>query len=208
MSRLVSDALKRAGGVLVAAVVPGVTLPLQIVVALLIVARLGRPVVFRQPRPGRNGEIFTLYKFRTMRPIDPHRGVASDEDRLTRFGRLLRGTSLDELPTFWNVLRGDMSLVGPRPLLVSYLDRYTPEQARRHEVRPGVTGLAQVSGRNAVDWDERFQLDVRYVEQRSLRLDLWILWRTVAVVVRRDGVSAQGHATMPEFRPERRDVDA
>ncbi|AZH79642.1 UDP-galactose phosphate transferase [Microbacterium sp. Y-01] len=208
MITVLSDALKRVLDIAVAAVVLILTLPVQIVVAAMIMVKLGRPVIFRQPRPGRHGEVFTLYKFRTMRPLDPARGLASDEARLTRFGRLLRATSLDELPTFWNVLFGDMSLVGPRPLLVSYLDRYTPAQARRHEVRPGVTGLAQVSGRNSVDWDERLQLDVEYVDRRSLALDLWILWRTVAVVIRRDGVSANGHATMPEFRPGLRDADA
>jgi lipopolysaccharide/colanic/teichoic acid biosynthesis glycosyltransferase len=208
MNTVLSDAMKRILDIVVAAVVLILTLPVQIIVAAMIMVKLGRPVIFRQPRPGRHGEVFTLYKFRTMRPLDPSRGLASDEARLTRFGRLLRGTSLDELPTFWNVLFGDMSLVGPRPLLVSYLDRYTPVQARRHEVRPGVTGLAQVSGRNSVDWDERLQLDVEYVDRRSLALDLWILWRTVAVVIRRDGVSANGHATMPEFRPGLRDADA
>jgi lipopolysaccharide/colanic/teichoic acid biosynthesis glycosyltransferase len=208
MNTVLSDATKRILDIAVAAVVLILTLPVQIIVAAMIMVKLGRPVIFRQPRPGRHGEVFTLYKFRTMRPLDPSRGLASDEARLTRFGRLLRGTSLDELPTFWNVLFGDMSLVGPRPLLVSYLDRYTPLQARRHEVRPGVTGLAQVSGRNSVDWDERLQLDVEYVDRRSLALDLWILWRTVAVVIRRDGVSANGHATMPEFRPGLRDADA
>lgn len=208
MTKRFSDALKRTLDIVVAAIVLVLTLPLQVALAAMIVVKLGRPVIFRQPRPGRNGEVFTLYKFRTMLPVDPTRGLDSDEARLTRFGRLLRGTSVDELPTFWNVLLGDMSLVGPRPLLVSYLDRYSPQQARRHEVRPGVTGLAQVSGRNSVDWDERLQLDVEYVDRRSVRLDLWILWRTAAVVIRRDGVSADGHATMPEFRPELRDADA
>ncbi|WP_292763214.1 sugar transferase [Microbacterium sp. UBA3486] len=207
MSRVIFDAMKRTMDLVLAAVVLIVTLPLQIVVAGLVLVNLGRPVIFRQPRPGRDGRVFTLYKFRTMRPVDPADGGADDEARLNGFGRLLRGTSLDELPTFWNVLFGDMSLVGPRPLLVSYLDRYTAVQARRHEVRPGVTGLAQVSGRNSVDWGERLQLDVKYVDARSMKLDLWILWRTVAVVVRRDGVSADGHATMPEFRGLR-DADA
>ncbi|MFK0240443.1 sugar transferase [Microbacterium sp. NPDC090281] len=208
MSGLLFDAVKRALDVVFAAVVLIVSLPLQLIVAALVLVNLGRPVIFRQPRPGRSGKVFTLYKFRTMRPVDPAGGLPDDEARLNGFGRLLRSTSLDELPTFWNVLLGDMSLVGPRPLLVQYLDRYTPSQARRHEVRPGVTGLAQVSGRNSVDWDERLQLDVKYVDGRSLRLDLWILWRTVAVVVRRDGISAEQHATMPEFRPGPRNADA
>nr|WP_314841118.1 sugar transferase [uncultured Microbacterium sp.] len=208
MIRRVSDAVKRALDMLAAAVVLIISLPVQIFLALVIAVKLGRPVIFRQPRPGLHGRVFTLYKFRSMRPVDADRGLVRDEDRLTRFGRMLRGASLDELPTFWNVLLGDMSLVGPRPLLVSYLDRYTPAQARRHEVRPGVTGLSQVNGRNSVDWDERLMLDVKYVDERSLALDLRILWRTIAVVIRREGVSAKGHATMPEFRPDLRDADA
>ena len=176
-----------------------VTLPIQIVVAVLVALRLGRPVLFRQRRPGRDGVQFVLIKFRTMRDFDPARGLVTDAERLTRFGRILRRTSLDELPTLWNVLRGDMSLVGPRPLLVQYLDRYTPEQARRHEVRPGVTGLAQVRGRNALSWAEKFAADIEYVEHRSLRLDLAILCRTVSIVLRRKGISAAGEATMAEF---------
>ena len=134
-----------------------------------------------------------------MRPIDPTRGWTDDASRLTPFGTLLRSTSLDELPTLWNVVRGDMSLVGPRPLLVQYLERYTPTQSRRHEARPGLTGLAQVSGRNALTWEEKLALDVEYVDRQSLQLDLHILIRTIRAVVRRDGISAQGAATMPEF---------
>ncbi len=141
-------------------------------------------------------------KFRTMANPDPAKGLVTDEERLTQLGRALRATSLDELPTLWNVLRGDMSLVGPRPLLVRYLPRYTAEQARRHEVRPGITGLAQVSGRNAISWEEKFALDVEYVDNQSLGLDLSILWRTVTAVLRRDGISQEGHATMPEFGAE------
>jgi lipopolysaccharide/colanic/teichoic acid biosynthesis glycosyltransferase len=152
-------------------------------------------VLFRQVRPGLAGQPFELVKFRTMRS-----GTGSDAERLTSLGRFLRSTSLDELPELWNVLRGDMSLVGPRPLLVEYLDLYSPRQARRHEVRPGITGLAQVAGRNLVGWDERFELDVEYVERRSLGLDLRILWRTAVAVVRREGVTAEGEATMPPFR--------
>lgn len=195
------DTVKRALDIVSAAIVLVVGSPLFALVALLVARNLGRPVLFTQPRPGRDGRVFTLLKFRTMREQRPGEDV-SDEARLTRFGRVLRSTSLDELPSLVNVLRGDMSIVGPRPLLVSYLARYTPEQARRHEVRPGITGLAQVSGRNTVEWSRRFELDVEYVERRSLRLDAWILLQTALAVVRRDGISAEGHATMPEFRPE------
>lgn len=190
-----SPALKRlidlvgAGvGLVVAAVPMGI-------IALLIRRDVGRPVLFRQTRPGRHGRPFTLVKFRTMRD-----GDGDDAARLTPLGGFLRSASLDELPELWNVLRGDMSLVGPRPLLASYLDRYSPRQARRHEVRPGLTGLAQVEGRNALDWDERFELDVRYVDTWSIPGDVAIIVRTVWAVVRRDGIAADGHATMPEFR--------
>jgi len=167
----------------------------MLVIAIAIRLRMGRPVLFRQSRPGLHGRPFVLLKFRTMRD-----GHGSDAERLTSLGRTLRSTSLDELPEMWNVVRGDMSLVGPRPLLPAYLERYSPEQARRHEVRPGVTGLAQVEGRNSTTWAERLALDVRYVDEHSLRLDLAILCRTVLTVLRREGVSAEGHATMPEFK--------
>ena len=161
----------------------------------------GRPVLFRQRRPGQHGEIFTLYKFRTMTDARDERGVLlPDEQRLTRFGSFLRSTSLDELPEMVNVLRGDMSLVGPRPLLVEYLDLYTPEQARRHEVRPGLTGWAQVNGRNDMSWDDKLALDVWYVDHRSLWLDVRILLRTLWVMVRREGVTLRGHATTVRFR--------
>ena len=156
-------------------------------------------MLFRQPRPGKNGQVFELVKFRSMVAPDPSRALVTDAQRLTSFGTWLRSTSLDELPTLWNVLRGDMSLVGPRPLLVQYLDRYTPDQARRHEVRPGVTGLAQISGRNGVEWSERLRLDVEYVDQRSLRLDARILKATVMLVLRRRGVSGADSVTMTEF---------
>jgi lipopolysaccharide/colanic/teichoic acid biosynthesis glycosyltransferase len=168
-------------------------------VAALVAVGLGRPVLFRQPRPGKDGRAFTLVKFRTMFDIDEQRGLISDADRLTAVGRLLRTTSLDELPTMWNVLRGEMSLVGPRPLLLRYLERYTPEQARRHLVRPGVTGLAQVRGRNALSWEEKFALDVWYVDNRSIKLNARICTETILAVLRRDGISAVGAATMPEF---------
>ncbi len=175
------------------------TSPVQAVVAVLVATRLGRPVLFTQERPGLDAKIFTLMKFRTMANPDPSKGLITDEQRLTPLGRTLRATSLDELPTLWNVLHGDMSLVGPRPLLVRYLPRYSPEQARRHEVRPGITGLAQVSGRNTLSWEEKFALDVQYVDNQSLALDLGILWRTLIAVLRREGISQDGHATMPEF---------
>lgn len=193
------DRVKRLLDLCGAAILLLISLPVQLVVAIAVATKLGRPVLFRQPRPGRRGKIFTLIKFRSMTDVDPARGLITDDERLTRFGAALRATSLDELPTLVNVLRGDMSMVGPRPLLVSYLSRYTPDQARRHEVRPGVTGLAQVSGRNAVDWAERFKLDVEYVDSRSFALDIRILVRTVASVFRREGISAEGHVTMHEF---------
>ena len=190
---------KRALDVAVAGALLLASAPVQAVVAVAVAARLGRPVLFRQRRPGLHGDPFTILKFRTMRPVDVSAGRVDDASRLTRLGRFLRATSLDELPTLVNVLHGDMSLVGPRPLLMAYLTRYSPAQARRHEVRPGRTGLAQVSGRNAVGWDERLALDVKYVDTRSMGLDLTILRRTVGAVLRREGISADGEATMPEF---------
>jgi lipopolysaccharide/colanic/teichoic acid biosynthesis glycosyltransferase len=161
---------------------------------------LGAPVLFRQRRPGRDGRPFTLVKFRTMRDaVDANGRALEDAARLTRFGSLLRATSLDELPELWNVLRGDMSLVGPRPLLMEYLPRYTATQQRRHDVRPGITGWAQVNGRNATSWEERLAQDVWYVEHQSFALDLRILLRTVRQVVIADGVAQAGHVTMPRF---------
>src|SRR3954471_5187707 len=195
------DIVKRSIDLVVSALALAVTAPIQAVVAVLVRRTLGRQVLFRQQRPRRGGEPFVLIKFRTMRDADPARGLVSDADRLTRFGAALRRTSLDELPTLWNVLRGDMSLVGPRPLLMRYLGRYTPEQARRHEVRPGITGWAQVNGRNAISWEEKFKLDVWYVDHQSFWLDLKILGMTVVGVVARKDISAPGHATMPEFLP-------
>lgn len=175
------------------------TLPLQTLTALTIRSTMGSPILFAQVRPGLGGKPFLMYKFRTMHPIDPDRGWTDDASRLTRLGSLLRSTSIDELPTIWNIVNGDMSLVGPRPLLMRYLDRYTNEQARRMEVRPGLTGLAQVSGRNEQGWEERFACDVFYVENYSLWLDIKILARTAWTVLKRDGISAQGEATMSEF---------
>jgi len=168
--------------------------------ALSILATMGRPVFFRQERPGKDGEPFTLLKFRTMAVAKEGEGVESDGLRLTPLGELLRNLSLDELPTLWNVLRGDMSLIGPRPLLMQYLTRYTPEQARRHDVLPGVTGWAQIHGRNAIDWERKFALDLWYVENWSLLLDVRILLQTVSKVLQRDGISAEGNATMREFQ--------
>jgi sugar transferase EpsL len=170
------------------------------VLAALVRARLGAPVFFTQTRPGRDGEPFTLIKFRTMTDARAADGAPlPDAERLTPFGRWLRATSLDELPELINVLRGDMSLVGPRPLLPQYLERYSARHRTRHDVRPGITGLAQVSGRNALRWSDKFDLDVEYVERCSPALDAAILWRTAVAVVRREGISAAGEATMPEF---------
>ena len=191
------DAVKRALDVTVSAVGLVVSAPVQLVTAGVVLRAHGRPVLFRQPRPGRDGVVFELVKFRTMR--HPDATHVTDADRLTSVGRFLRSTSLDELPTLWNVLKGDMSIVGPRPLLVEYLPRYSTDQARRHEVRPGVTGLAQVSGRNGLSWEDKFALDVEYVDNRSLKLDLVILLRTVRSVVRRQGISGEGEATMSVF---------
>ena len=177
-----------------------VAAPLILILAALVRYNLGSPVLFRQTRPGRHGHPFVLVKFRTMRDAYGADGKPLDDsERLTRFGRFLRASSLDELPGLWNVVTGDMSLVGPRPLLMEYLPLYSPEQARRHEVRPGVTGLAQVNGRNAISWDEKFALDCWYVDHRSFWLDLKIIARTLVKVLHRDGISAVGEATMPRF---------
>lgn len=173
--------------------------PVLAVVAVLVAARLGRPVLFRQPRPGLHGKTFTILKFRTMLEPDPAAGLVSDSDRLTPFGSFLRSTSLDELPSLWNILRGDMSFVGPRPTLCRYLDLYTAEESRRHDVLPGLTGLAQVRGRNALPWPERLRSDVEYVDTVTLGLDLRILLRTVVVVLRREGIAAPGHVSSDVF---------
>jgi lipopolysaccharide/colanic/teichoic acid biosynthesis glycosyltransferase len=174
--------------------------PVMLGVALLVRLRMGSPVLFRQKRAGRGDEVFELVKFRTMRPAPAGAdGPDSDGERLTPLGRTLRATSLDELPTLLNVVRGDMSIVGPRPLPERYLPRYSREHARRHEVRPGITGWAQVNGRNALSWEAQLDMDVWYVEHKSLRLDVRIVRDTVASVLRREGISADGHATRPEF---------
>jgi lipopolysaccharide/colanic/teichoic acid biosynthesis glycosyltransferase len=193
------DLAKRPFDVTIAVLLFILTLPIQAVAALVIRIRLGSPVLFRQTRPGLHAEPFEIVKFRTMLDVDPALDRIDDASRMTSLGHWLRATSVDELPTLWNVIRGDMSLVGPRPLLVRYLQRYSPEQARRHEVRPGLTGLAQISGRNALGWDDKFRLDVHYVDGHSFGGDLRILLATTASVLRRDGVSAAEEATMPEY---------
>ena len=178
--------------------------PVLAIVAWQIRRKLGSPVLFRQVRPGLRGQPFRMVKFRTMRDaVDPNGNPLPDVQRITPFGNFLRSASLDELPELWNVLKGDMSLVGPRPLLMEYLPLYSPEQARRHEVRPGVTGWAQINGRNALSWDEKFKLDIWYVDHQSLWLDLKILLLTVKKVFVREGISAAGEATMPRFTGSR-----
>lgn len=192
--------LKRCFDLMVVAGFLPLWLPAVLLVALAVRFRIGTPFFFRQQRPGFSGFPFELIKFRTMTNArDAQGNVLPDEQRLTAFGRFLRASSLDELPELFNVLKGEMSLVGPRPLLMEYLPRYTPEQARRHEVRPGITGWAQVNGRNAISWEEKFKLDVWYVDHHTLWLDLKILALTVIQVFRRKDINAAGHATMPEF---------
>lgn len=176
-----------------------VSLPIQAAAAVAIRITMGSPVFFRQTRPGLHGEPFEMVKFRTMHHVDAARGRVTDAQRMTKVGSFLRSTSIDELPTLWNIVKGDMSLVGPRPLLMKYLPLYSPTQARRHEAKPGLTGLAQASGRNALSWEDRFDLDVEYVDNQSLGLDLRIIAQTVGAVLRRDGIAADGQATMTEF---------
>jgi sugar transferase EpsL len=195
------DALKRLIDVVGASIALIVLSPVLALVALLVRVRMGTPVLFRQQRPGRDGQPFVMTKFRTMTDRrGPDHELLPDAQRLTALGRWLRRTSFDELPELFNVVHGDMSLVGPRPLLMEYLPLYTAEQARRHEVRPGITGWAQVNGRNAVTWDEKFALDIWYVEHRSTQLDLQILGKTMSQVFSGHGVSAPGHATTEPFR--------
>ena len=178
-----------------------VLLPLMALIAILVRIQLGAPILFRQTRPGLHGRPFRIYKFRTMNDRQDADGVLlSDADRLTSFGSWLRRTSLDELPQLLNVLKGELSFVGPRPLLMEYLPLYNSEQARRHEVRPGITGWAQVNGRNTLSWEERFRLDVWYVDHRSFRLDMKILWLTLLKVVRAEGISQPGQVTMEKFK--------
>ena len=175
-------------------------LPIYLLLMLLVLTKFNFPILFKQSRPGLNGKIFNIYKFRSMTSERDKEGLLlSDELRLTKFGKFLRSTSLDELPSLWNVLKGDMSLVGPRPLLVEYLPFYSAKQARRHEVKPGITGWAQVNGRNAISWDKKFDLDVWYVDNQSIWLDIKILYLTIKKVIVRDGISAKGDTTMPRF---------
>ncbi|MGH7575028.1 MAG: sugar transferase [Longimicrobiales bacterium] len=192
---------KRILDVVISVIAMALLAPVLAVIGLAVRIRLGTPILFRQERPGLHGRPFRMYKFRTMLDSQDSEGAPlADAARLTRLGRFLRSASLDELPELWSVLRGDMTLVGPRPLLTEYLDRYTPEQARRHEVKPGITGWAQVNGRNALTWEEKFRLDVWYIDNRSLQLDIRILLLTLARVFRRVGISHQGQATMERFR--------
>ncbi len=192
---------KRIFDFVLSALFLSVLLPILILLAALVRWCLGAPVFFRQIRPGINGKPFQMIKFRTMKDaVDLHGNPLPDSERLTPFGQFLRSSSLDELPELWNVLKGDMSLVGPRPLLLEYLPLYNPEQYRRHDVRPGVTGWAQINGRNALGWDKKFKLDVWYVDNRSLWLDIKILFLTVKKVLMRDGISAVGEVTMARFK--------
>lgn len=198
--------MKRAFDIVVSGIAGIVLSPFIAVIALLLRWQLGSPVLFRQMRPGKNAKPFEMLKFRTMTDARDGEGrLLPDADRLTPFGRFLRSTSLDELPELWNVLKGDMSLVGPRPLLMEYLPLYSPEQARRHEVRPGVTGWAQVNGRNALSWEEKFALDIWYVDNRSFRLDLRIIVMTIGKVLKRSGIAADGEATMPRFKGQQKE---
>lgn len=200
MTQVRDPVIKRVFDIGVALLALLVLAPVYVVLAVLVRIKLGSPVLFTQTRPGLKGEPFTILKFRTMTDaVDAAGNPLPDAERLTPFGAFLRRSSLDELPEFLNVLRGEMSLVGPRPLIMAYLDRYTPEQAKRHLMRPGITGLAQVKGRNALSWEERFALDVWYVENWSFLLDLRILGLTVVKVLRREGITAANHASMPEF---------
>lgn len=192
--------IKRGQDILLSVIALLLLWPLLLVTAVLVRVKLGGPVIFKQERLGWKKQVFTLYKFRTMTDArDENGALLPDEVRLTKFGKLLRSTSLDELPELWNILMGDLSLVGPRPLLVEYGDRYTPEQDRRHEVRPGLSGLAQVNGRNAISWEEKFRFDVQYVDHVSFLMDWKILFQTVGNVLKREGISAENAATMQPF---------
>jgi len=193
--------LKRLIDIIVSLIGLILTSPIIAIISIIIYLTIKRPIFFKQIRPGLHAKPFVLYKFRTMLDLRDKNGTfLPDEKRLTGFGNFLRKTSLDELPELWNVLKGDMSLVGPRPLLMEYLDRYAPEQARRHEVKPGITGWAQVNGRNAISWEEKFKLDVWYVDNWNILLDIKIIFLTTLKVLKGEGISAEGHATMPKFK--------
>jgi len=192
---------KRLIDIIISAIALLLFFPINFIVSRKVAKNLGKPVLFKQNRPGLHGEIFEMIKFRSMRDVlDEQGNVLPDSERLTPFGEELRSSSLDELPGLWNVLKGDMSLVGPRPLLVEYLPLYSTEQARRHDVRPGITGWAQVNGRNAISWEEKFKLDVWYVDNQSFWLDIKILFLTVKKVFLKDGISAEGEVTMSKFK--------
>ena len=192
--------MKRLGDLVISIAILILLSPLFLIVAVLVRVKLGSPILFHQLRPGRDGKVFTLVKFRTMTDHLDHTGeLLPDRDRLTHLGRFLRSTSLDELPEFWNVITGDMSIVGPRPLLVEYLPLYSDHAGRRHEVRPGITGLAQVKGRNSLSWEEKFDLDVWYVDNRTFRIDCAILFWTLRAVLKREGISSECSPTMPPF---------
>ena len=181
-------------------------MPIYLIIILLSIITLGFPIFFKQPRPGLHGTIFNIYKFRTMtNDIDKNGTLLPDKDRITKFGNFLRSTSLDELPGLWSVLIGDMSLVGPRPLLVEYLPLYSPRQSRRHEIKPGITGWAQVNGRNAISWNEKFELDLWYVDNQSFLLDINILWLTLIKVINRKDISHNNHVTMDKFKGKTED---
>jgi len=197
---MVYKVTKRCSDILLTLPALAISMPVMIMVSLLIRMSMGKPIFFRQIRPGLNGKAFSIYKFRTMTDErDKEGNLLPDTNRLSSLGKILRSTSLDELPELLNVLKGEMSLVGPRPLLMQYFDRYTLEQARRHEMKPGITGWAQVNGRNAITWEQKFEYDVWYVDNQSLRLDLKIIALTIRQILKREGISQPGQATMEEF---------
>ena len=201
-----NDYLKRFLDIIFSFILLVLLMPVYLLVYVLVRIKLGAPAIFKQKRPGKNAKIFTMYKFRTMTDEKDEKGhLLPDEKRLTKFGQFLRKTSLDELPELYNILKGDMSFVGPRPLLVKYLKRYNKEQMRRHKVPPGLTGWAQVNGRNAISWEEKFKLDVWYVDHRNLWLDIKIVFMTVIQVFKREGINQEGQATMGEFLGEKRE---